>query len=214
MRAVMTLTRTARGALLVAALTVLAACSGRFSVDYDAPVPAELTKSIRVTSVSVAVPETLTVTEANILVPNADIVWHGEAYGDRRAQVGKIIETAGRQAVGGLRGSRPVVLSMTVTQFHAVTPAAVLRAPSAVHNIQFMAQFVDARTGEAVTQPTLIKADLPALVGEQALAMQREAGGLFLSYQKPRLVAHVTNVLKGWLGLGPDIRGSFSSLGR
>lgn len=213
MRAVISISRAARGLLAGLALTALAACGGVFSVDYP-PMSADVSKGLRVSAVNVSVPESLTVSEANVLVPSADIVWHGEPDGDRRAQVKAIMTTAARAAVAPMRGTRRVNLNIIVSQFHGETEAAILRSPSAVHSIRFTAQLVDASTGAAVTPPVPISADLAAYVGDAALEAQRRHGGPFMSWQKPRVTAHVTEVLKGWLGLGPDIRGSFNSLGR
>jgi hypothetical protein len=47
-----------------------------------------------VQKVNIAVPQSLAVSEENSYVPVADIVWHGDAAGDRRAQVSKIMQTA------------------------------------------------------------------------------------------------------------------------
>lgn len=199
-------TRRAFAALTL--MTLVSACSGEWAVSYDAPVDAAVSRSWNVTDVRVVVPANLTTTEANTFTPNADIVWHGDAPGNRKAQVQAIMTEAARRAVKPLRGGKRAVLNITLSEFHAVTPKAVASAPAAVHNIGFVAQVTDA-AGNALTPATAIRADLPAYVGSQAY--HAAANG---PTQKTRITQHVDAVLKGWLGIGPDIRGTFSSVGR
>ncbi|MFD3191081.1 DUF6778 family protein [Sedimentitalea sp. HM32M-2] len=203
------LRRAGRMAVLAPALMLLAACGGEWVTDYGEPLDGATTRGWRVSAVQVTVPDTLTVSEENVYIPNADIVWHGDPPGDRKAQVQAIIRDAARQATAGLRGGRPVVLAITLQEFHGVTPIAMARSPEAVYNIAFTAQVTDARNGAALTPATLINADLPALVREDAVTAAQ-----FGPSQKQRVTGHVTAVIKGWLGIGPDIRGSFASLGR
>ena len=73
----------------------------------------------------------------------------------------------------------------------------------------FDAQIVDARTGAALTPPTQIHADVPALVGEAGIAAAQ-----FGPTQKEQVTGHLVAVFQGWLGIGPDVRGTFSSFGR
>ena len=61
----------------------------------------------------------------------------------------------------------------------------------------------------ALTPVTVFRADLPAYVGSEAYIAASEGRS-----EKSRIIAHLDAVLKGWLGIGPDIRGSFSSVGR
>ena len=155
--------------LLLPVLALLSACGGQFETAYGQPIDASVSKTWRVTTVNVAVPETLTVSDENTYLPRADIVWHGDPPGDRRAQVQKIVAELARNAVSGLRGSTPVVLNMTVEEFHGVSPIALARAPEAVYHMAFLAQITDARTGAALTPLTQIQADTPALVGEAGI---------------------------------------------
>ncbi|MBK0328359.1 hypothetical protein I5535_13795 [Rhodobacteraceae bacterium F11138] len=191
------------------ALLALSACGGTWSTEYGEPLDAAATSNWRVSNIAVSVPDSLTVSEENTFTPDADIVWHGDPAGDRYAQVQAIITKAARDATAGMRGGQPVALGITVQEFHGVTPIAMARSPEAVYNIRFTAQITDARTGAALTPPTLIQADLPAKVREDGVnAMQ------FGPSQKEQVIAHVSATLQGWLGIGPDIRGSFTSLGR
>ena len=197
-----------RLAIATLVLVAVAACS-QWEVTYDTPVDPELAPNLNVTSVNVDVPETLTVSEANVFAPDADIVWHGDLPGDRRVQVASIVTKAARSAVVPLRGSRSATLNIVVHRFHGITPKTQYSAPGAVHNIAFVAQLKDARTGEALSEATFIRADLAALVGDAAIAAQ--AQGLT---QKARVTSHIDAVLRGWLGVGPDVRGKFSGVGR
>ena len=136
------------GSVAALALVVLAGCSGTFRTYYDTPVPASQSAGWRLSSVEVTAPRTLVVSEADTFIPHADIVWREDPLGDRHAQVGKIIQTAVLRGAQGLRGSRPVVIDITVTRFHALTYEAELsNSDWGVHNVDFIAQVVDAMRG-------------------------------------------------------------------
>lgn len=204
----MSLTR--RTILLGLTATLLSACvgGGTFKTEYD-PVPAGLAKSWRLAEVRVSVPKSLTVSEAKTLLPNADIVWREDPLGDRHAQVGKIIQNAVLRGAQGLRGSRPVIISVTVTRFHALTYEAELSSSDwGVHNVDFIAQVLDARTGEVLLPATKIRAETPAWSGARMKAAR--AKGIT---QKSMITNHVAATVAGWLGLGPDNRGEFSRQG-
>lgn len=190
-------------------LLLLSGCSGSWATDYEAPVPQDVSRNWQVNRVFVSVPGSLTVSEENSLTPNADIVWHGDPPGDRRQQIQHLMTDALKSGSAGLRGGRRVDVVATMREFHAVTPAAVSRAPSAVHNISFVLQVRDARTGDALTEPSLVQADLEAHVGAAAVIAAQSG-----ETQKRRITRHVANVVAGWLGTGPDQRRRFSSLGR
>jgi len=190
-------------------LFLAAACTSEWATDYGEPLDRSVTGNWRITRVSVSVPDTLTVSEENRFAPNADIVWHGDLPGDRRAQVRTIVSQAARKATSGLNGSQNAELVIAVTKFHSVTPITMARAPEAVHDITMTAQVRDRQSGAALTPPTLIRADLPALVREDAL--QAEQFGI---PQKEQISRHITAVFKGWLGIGPDVRNTFVSVGR
>ena len=201
--------RAVRKWALLPALALLAACGGDWTTDYDAPVGTEVSRAWDVRHVAVVVPDSLTVSNENTLAPNADIVWHGEEFGDRRFQVKQIMETGISAGTGKLAGNRPVQMNVILHEFHAVTPAAVARSPSAVHNITFTLSVIDARTGEVLAEPQVIQADLEAYVGAAAFTAAIEG-----RTQKARIEAHLARVIEGWLGTGPDQRRSFSSIGR
>lgn len=192
----------------VAAL-ILAGCGGTFETSYDAGIPANVTKNWRVTSVNVSVPDSLTVSNRNSLAPSADIVWHGEPFGDRRAQVARIVDDGLTAGTSGMSGERAVSISASIVQFHAVTPRAVSQAPGAVHNISYAIRVFDAATGQPLTEQQLISADFEAYVG--AAAVTAAVNG---QSQRVRITQHLADVTRGWLGRGPDMRRRFSSIGR
>lgn len=195
-------------AMVLTSLLALAGCSGSFETSYS-PVSASVSRGWTVQDVRVTVPPNLTTTENNSYAPSADIVWHGDPLGNRRVQVARIVDDGITRGASALSGSRPVTLSVTLQEFHAVTPRAVARAPAAVHNIRYAIQVLDARTGAPITQPEMIDADLQAFVGQEAVTAAQSG-----QTQKVRITAHIANVTRGWLGIGPDVRTNFRSLGR
>lgn len=204
----MNLTR--RLALIGLSATLLSACvgGGTFKTEYD-PVPAELARSWRLAEVRVAVPKTLVVSEAKTLLPTADIVWREDPLGDRHAQVGTIIQSAVLRGAQGLRGSRPVIIEITVTRFHALTYEAELsKSDWGVHNIDFTARVLDARSGEVIVPGTMIRAETPAYSGQKMKDLRAKG-----QTQKSIITNHVAATVAGWLGLGPDNRGTFSRQG-
>lgn len=190
-------------------MITLAGCSGNWGVKYDDPPDPSVTRSWKLARVVVSVPDTLTVSEANTYAPNADIVWHGEEFGDRRAQVRAILTEGLTRGASGLRGNRPVILSARLVQFHGVTPLAIDQAPGAVHNIKFDLQVVDARTRAPLTEGQRISADLEANVGTAAVIAAVEGNS-----ERVRIVRHLAEVTAGWLGTGPDRRRTFQGFGR
>lgn len=196
--------------LLLSALALpLAACGTEYATDFAALAP-EVTGLWHVTDVVVDAPESLTVSEAPVLVPLADIVWReDDPRGDRRVQVEVILQQAIARAARGLHGPRPVILLVKVRRFHALTfEAETQLSRSGVHTIHFDIWAVDARTGAVLVGPDLIKADVPALSGP-AMKDARARG----ETQKSQISAHVTATIAAWLGIGPDVRGSFTRLG-
>ncbi|MEM7753312.1 MAG: DUF6778 family protein [Pseudomonadota bacterium] len=197
-----------RTVLLGGTAAMLSGC-GRWQVDYEAGADPVASSVWRLRDVQVRVPPTLTVSNDNSYAPNADIVWHGEPFGDRRAQVGRILDEGIRQGASALPGTRDVIIVARLDHFHAVTPTAVARSPGAVHNIAYAMQVFDARTAEPLTEAEAIQADLEAFVGDAAVVAQLQGRG-----QRPRLVDHIARVTAGWLGLGDDQRREFGSIGR
>lgn len=201
---------TRRAALLGLSALTLSACvgGGTFKTEYDRLSP-EVSKGWRLAEVRVDVPRSLVVSEAKALLPSGDIVWREDPMGDRYVQVGKIIEGAVLRGAQGLRGARPVVISVTVTRFHALTYEAELsNSDWGVHNIGFIAQVSDARTGEVLVPATKIRAETPAWSGTRMREARRKG-----ITQKSMISNHVAATVAGWLALGPDNRGEFSRQG-
>jgi hypothetical protein len=199
-----------RRILLLGAMGSLSGCvGGTFRTYFADPVASGISGGWRVVDVAVNVPQTLVVSEAQTLLPTADIVWREDPPGDRYAQVAAIMTEAARQGAAGLRGSRPVRLSLTMTRFHALTFEAETRLANAgVHNIDFVAQVTDANTGEVLAGPEAIEAALPALSGPTMIAARARG-----ETQKSQITAHVRQTIAAWLGAGPDNRGEFSRSG-
>lgn len=194
--------------LCVLALAVVAGCGGTFRTYYDSPVPASQSAGWRLSSVQVTAPRSLVVSEADTFVPNADIVWREDPAGDRYTQVEKIMQNAIAMGAAGLHGSRPVVIKATMTRFHAMTFLAETRAPGGTHDVEFNLSITDARSGEVLFGPEHIEASFPAMTGEQ-MARARVLG----QSQKSQITNHVALTIRGLLGLGPDARATFNSIG-
>lgn len=200
-------------ALLLAGLAALLTGCGTsdFKVDYP-PVPAEQSRNWRVADVRVSVPANLTVSEEDTLIPKADIVWHGDAAGDRKAQAADIVRQGVLAGANGLRGGQRVTMEVTLLRFHALTPRAYSVAPTwaGVNNIIYDVTVRDG-SGAVLLGPQHIEADMPAVVakGNPPAEAQRVPGG----QTRRALVAHVANVTRAWLGLGPDLRTKVSRVG-
>ena len=195
--------------MMTGSASLLAGCAGRWQVAYNKALDPRVTRGWTVRQVISTVPDALTVSNDNSYAPNADIVWHGDPYGDRKEQVAAILREAVTAASAPLNGPRNVAISTQVTHFHGVTPIATNRAPGAVHNIGFRIQVFDARTRAPVTEAALIEGDLEANVG--ASAVTAAVAG---ETERKRIVEHLTRVVQGWLGIGPDPRREFTSFGR
>lgn len=203
------MTRQLRNAALLVATLVLAACSGTYRTHYDAPIDASVSRNWRVTDVTVTVPAELTVSEAKTLVPPADIVWREDPPGDRKAQIAVVMRDGIRRGTTRLRGSTPVRLQVEVVRFHALTFEAETRLRDAgVHNLHFYVTVVNARTGQTLAGPVRIEADVPAFSGAQAV--QRRLAG---ETQRSVITNHLAATMAGWLGVGPDVRGTFARSG-
>lgn len=167
------------------ALAALSACTGATQASYEvaaetrasgtgASAAAESPYSVR--AVRVEVPDTLTASDANEIKPRVDIVWHGDPEGDRYEQVDRIMTAALEQGVASMRGPKPVVLDVTVTRFHAVTPRTRERNPFGEHEIAYTYQLHDARTGTPVGEARSFNGSFRSYYGTQA--RQAEARGV------------------------------------
>lgn len=197
---------------VAAALTLgIAGCAqNQWETQYE-PVDPARSMNWRLNDVRVNAPQTLTTTEVNSYIPDADIVWHGDPQGDRRAQVATIVAQGIREGASGLRGTQPVNINATITQFHALTPRArAMEGNVGVHDIRYTVTVTDARTGEMLSPTQDIRADKAALVGNQAA--EADARGYT---QKVEITRHLAAVTRHWLGLSTqDPRGGFTRTGR
>lgn len=146
----------------------LGAADPALAFQQEAEMPA-----MKVAGISVRVPQTLTVTEANGYYPRADIVWRGDDLGDRRQQVKTIFEEAFSKGTQTFDGTRAVIVDVQVKRFHSLTERARERV-GGVHNMEFFLTVYDAETGDVVLPTRLVEANLPALGGVAAIeAVQR-----------------------------------------
>lgn len=144
----------------------------------------------RVSEVRVEVPRSLTTTETDEIKPRVDIVWHGDAYGDRYAQVDEIMTAALEMGVSGFSGARDVVLDVTMERFHGVTPRTRARNPYGAHEIAFSYVLRDAGSGEVLVPATKVNKSFAAYYGVQA--MEAVSQGLT---QKVRVTNFVADVI-------------------
>ena len=190
---------------------LMTACVGlnTFRTFYEHPVSSEVSGDWRLAGVKVTVPRTLSVSEERSIAPNADIVWREDKPGDRYAQVEGLVRNAAQLGAKGLKGSRPVRVEILVSNFHALTfEAEALRADVGVHNVDFTIRVVDARTGEILAGPDAIEAAMPAMTGGRMIEARVHG-----ETQRSQITAHLRKVIAGWLGTGPDVRGSFTRVG-
>jgi hypothetical protein len=141
-------------------------------------------------AVQVIVPKSLRVSEANVFYPVADIVWHGEPLGNRRAQVQSIFEEAATNATGPMATGRKVNVAFELERFHAITAKARYTV-GGVHNVVFLMTVRDAATGEILDGPRQIVADAKASGGQRAIE-EDEAGRT----QRIVIVERLTQVLR------------------
>ncbi len=192
------------------ALFFLSGCLERqWETSYTNLLSRSTTKSWNVVEFDVLVSDQLSVSEANWFAPGADIVWRGDPYGDRRAQIKEIVEAAAKNVSRYMTGPYPVRIEVEVEQFHAVSDRARRIAPAAVHNLQFKIRVFDPATGGQMVPTDRIRADFPAYTRAQASGAER----LGLT-QKVRITKYLEDVFKGWLDVGPDPRRTFTSMGR
>lgn len=150
----------------------------------------ELSSNWKLVDVQVNVPENLSVSEANRYYPLADIVWRGDVYGDRRAQITSLMDDAMTQGLSHLDGARPVIFSITVSRFHSLTEKARYSV-GGVHNIKYILTVLDAATGKPLHGPIETEVDLKAYGGVQAFEAERRG-----HTQKVRITSHLINKMR------------------
>lgn len=149
--------------------------------------------SIRVVDAKIIVPRSLTVSEANSYLPSGDIVWRGDAFGDRYAQIEAILNDSMKMARNGHQGTVPAVVEIKLNRFHALTEK-TRYSVGGVHSVRFDVTLRDPQTGVALAPTREIRADLKGYGGNRALEAERQ--GLT---QKVRLTHHLANVFRAEL---------------
>lgn len=148
-----------------------------------------------VEDVRVSVPQSLRVSEENLYLPDADIVWREDPFGDRREQVRVIVDMGASQAVLGLDGKEPVYLDIEVKRFHALTQKA--RATTGGHHaVTLEVTIRDVDTDVVIVDPFEVAFRLPAYGGRKAI--QAEMRG---ETQKVRIIREINSVMRSKLGI-------------
>ena len=151
-------------------------------------------QSWRVQDVRVNVPESLSVSEANLYFPGTDIVWREDRFGDRRAQVASIVDLAVSQAAIGMAGNNPVYLDIELKRFHALTQKA--RASiGGTHSIQFDVIVRDVE-GNPLIRKFPVEIKLKAYGGSKAIAAEMRG-----ETQKVRITREIARVMRKRLGV-------------
>ncbi|APE43616.1 hypothetical protein BOO69_09470 [Sulfitobacter alexandrii] len=159
---------------------------------------APLPQSFHVSRINVRVPENLSVSEANLYYPQADIVWRGDPLGDRRAQVREIFETALSLGTADLGGATDVVLDVEVTRFHSVTEK-TRYSVGGVHNMEFNLTLLSAETGQPLGPTRAVETNLKAFGGQKAIDADRQG-----QTQKVRVTGHLAQVIRQELARPAD----------
>lgn len=146
--------------------------------------------SVRVEEINVMVPQSLKVSERNSYYPSGDIVWRGDPIGNRHQQVKAIFDAGLVLGTAQLNGAIPVRLDIRVERFHGVSEKARY-VTGGVHNIAFSMQLRDLTTGQVIGEPRLVRADLDAFGGKDAL--RADARG---QTQKVRVTNHLAEVIR------------------
>jgi len=156
----------------------------------------------QVQEISILVPDSLTVSEANTIKPRSDIVWREDPIGDRHLQVQALIHEAMEFALRPLteEGTTLVTVEMEVIRFHALTERARYTI-GGEHEIEFLFTVRDAQTGAALTGPIPVDLTFRALGGSRAIAAERE--GIF---QRDRIQSQIIGWARQEFGL--DVHGT------
>ncbi|MBD3765921.1 MAG: hypothetical protein IE927_14660 [Rhodobacterales bacterium] len=191
----------------LAAVALLAACAGGdpatrdagpagaplFSIPGTAPLDARtvlLSPKYDVERIRIEVPETLRVSEANVFYPLADIVWRGEAPGNRHDRVRAILADAAGQATAAMTAGPQVEIVITLRRFHALTEKARIMV-GGTHAITFDLEVRDAATGAVLEPARRVHADVAASGGAKAMAEDQMG-----RTQRVVIVEHLVRVLK------------------
>lgn len=156
-----------------------------------------LENKYRIQNVTVRVPETLEVSEGNSYYPQADIVWHGDPYGDRHDQVKAVVKAAADRAKSAAKGDTPINLDIEVRRFHALTERTRYTI-GGLHEFEFTLLFLDARTGLPLAPPRQVETNIKGFGG--LAAVRAEAMG---QTQKVRITDYLSQYLLEQTAIGP-----------
>ncbi|SEO52982.1 hypothetical protein SAMN04490248_106145 [Salinihabitans flavidus] len=176
--------------LSVSACGTMQTATRNVPLDHEAMDMATPAPSYDVAGVRVTVPATLEVSEANRYYPSGDIVWRGDARGNRHEQVKAIFEQSADLGLSGVAGAMPVEVEIVVRRFHALTEKTRYTV-GGVHSITFDVTLRDPASGAILRGPREIRANLEGYGGQQAV--EAEAKGLT---QKYRITQHLARVIR------------------
>lgn len=154
---------------------------------------AQLPADLNVTDIRVNVPRQLTVSEANVYYPRADIVWRDDPIGDRYQQIKSIFETGFGRGTAHMKDGLPVILSVELVRFHSLTEKARFNV-GGVHNMVFKLSFNSAVTGQPLMPTRRVEANLDAFGGGQAMVAERQG-----QTQKVRITSYLSQVIQAEL---------------
>lgn len=149
--------------------TELAAAGTGAAIEAEIPAGLYRVAQYDLGAIRINVPHSLKVSEANTFKPRADIVWRGEAPGDRYAQVQAIFADAMARGTADMHKGRKVDLEIEVTKFHALTEKTRYTI-GGMHEMRFILTLRDSATGEVVDGPRPVVADVKAAGGSAAIA--------------------------------------------
>lgn len=159
-----------RGAPVAAAIGAANSQSAGSEID---PATTYLVAQYDVEAIRVTVPRSLKVSEANTFKPRADIVWRGEALGDRYQQVEAIFADAMTAGTSTMQKGRKVDIEVEVTRFHALTEKTRYTI-GGMHEMRFLLTVRDAATGAVLQGPRDVVADVKASGGSAAIEEERQ----------------------------------------
>lgn len=142
-----------------------------------------------VQNVVVTVPPTLRASEANVYYPLADIVWRGDAPGNRHEQVRTIFRDAAAQATARMTAGPAAVVEISLNRFHSVTEK-TRYSVGGVHSMNYTLTVREAASGAVIDGPRVVIADVPAVGGVRALA-EDQAGRTMKVVITERLIASI-----------------------
>ncbi|WP_166415757.1 DUF6778 family protein [Cochlodiniinecator piscidefendens] len=179
-------------AFLVIALGA-SACSTSVPVSRNTVIEPQMiapaTPAYSVVGFSVDAPESLRVSEANSYYPMADVVWRGDAYGNRLEQIEAIFEDSIGRVIPHFSSGRDVTVQVEIERFHSLTERTRYTFGGS-HSIKFNYTLRDANTGVVLDGPRLVVTDLEAYGGQAAIVAESRG-----ETQKVRISRHLVQVI-------------------